>query len=185
MFLSRSVDILGTTRKRGEAGKGERKTGEDACVHRREESTSHTRCRGGRRRRKRARRPARTQYRGSINLNKVNFCRKASEYGNFVFPPARQPTGAGIVPRIQIKYILYDVSLAELSLGHAYAPLLAPRSSSAFSASSRSAVQPATPLSIHSSIFPRFAKNIAKKFCYLLLGVVPTVSSFVAILSTK
>ncbi|KAI4475722.1 hypothetical protein M0804_014124 [Polistes exclamans] len=26
-----------------------------------------------------------TQYCGSINLNKVNFCRKASEYGNFVF----------------------------------------------------------------------------------------------------
>jgi len=26
-----------------------------------------------------------TQYCGSINLNKVNFCRGASEYGNFVF----------------------------------------------------------------------------------------------------
>lgn len=54
-----------------------------------------------------------TQYCGSINLNKVNFCRGASEYGNFVFRRlGRARPGGAFAPWIQIKYIFYIVTLS-------------------------------------------------------------------------
>lgn len=50
-----------------------------------------------------------TQYCGSINLNKVNFCRGASEYGNFVFRRLGRVGRAARRSRLEYRLSIYFV----------------------------------------------------------------------------
>lgn len=64
-----------------------------------------------------------TQYCGSINLNKVNFCRKASEYENSVFCRLGKPAGQGSCPeyRLSIFYTVYRyVCVSSMLDSHAF-----------------------------------------------------------------
>lgn len=57
-----------------------------------------------------------TQYCGSINLNKVNFCRGASEYGNFVFRRLGRVDWAARRSRPEYRLSMYIFYIASLTV---------------------------------------------------------------------
>lgn len=63
-----------------------------------------------------------TQYCGSINLNKVNFCRGPSEYGNFVFRRLGRAGWAARRSRTEYRLSIYFIPPCLASLSLSFSP---------------------------------------------------------------